>query len=112
MALVYALIVSERVHRTAAVLLGVVLVLGLGVLTIDEAVAYVNWEALGLIFGMFILVAALTESGFFRWIGLPALRAANFRAGRVFLLFCGLAAVLAAFMDSITVMIFMGSLAL
>lgn len=112
MGLVYALIVSERVHRTTAVLLGAVLVLGLGVLTIDEAVAYVNWEALGLIFGMFILVAALTESGFFRWIGLHALRAAKFRAGRVFLLFCGLAAVLAAFMDSITVMIFMGSLAL
>lgn len=112
MGLVYALIVSERVHRTTAVLLGAVLVLGLGVLTIGEAVAYVNWEALGLIFGMFILVAALTESGFFRWIGLHALRAAKFRAGRVFLLFCGLAAVLAAFMDSITVMIFMGSLAL
>ncbi|MFA5896111.1 MAG: ArsB/NhaD family transporter [Thermoplasmata archaeon] len=112
MGLVYALIVSERVHRTTAILLGAVLVLGLGVLTIDEAVAYVNWEALGLIFGMFILVAALTESGFFRWIGLHALRAAKFRAGRVFLLFCGLAAVLSAFMDSITVMIFMGSLAL
>ncbi len=112
MVLVYALIVSERVHRTTAVLLGAVLVLGLGVLTIDEAVAFVNWEALGLVFGMFILVAALMESGFFRWIGLHALQAAKFRAGRVFLLFCGLAAILAAFMDSITVMIFMGSLAL
>jgi len=112
MALVYALIVSERVHRTTAVLLGAVLVLGLGVLTIDEAVAFVDWEALGLVFGMFILVAALLESGFFRWIGLHALRLARFRAGRTFLLFCALAALLAAFMDSITVMIFMGSLAL
>jgi Na+/H+ antiporter NhaD/arsenite permease-like protein len=112
MVLVYALIVSERVHRTTAVLLGVVLVLGLGILSLQEAVDCVNWEALGLIFGMFILVAALTESGFFRWIGLHALRVARFRASRVFLLFCGLTAVLAAFMDSITVMIFMGSLAL
>lgn len=112
MALVYALIVSERVHRTTAVLLGVVLVLGTGLLTVPEAVAYIDWNALGLIFGMFVLVAAMTESGFFRWIGLHTLRAARFRAGRAFLLLCALSAVLAAFMDSITVMIFMGGLAL
>ncbi len=110
--LVYALIVTERVHRTTAVLLGIVLVLGLGVLTIDEAVAYIDWEALGLVFGMFVLVAALMESGFFRWVGLHALRLARFRAARTFLLLCALAAVLAAFMDSLTVMIFMASLAL
>jgi len=112
MVLVYALIVSERVHRTTAALLGVVLVLGLGVLSLDEAVLFVNWEALGLIFGMFVLVAALVESGFFRWIGLHTLQIARFRPARIFLLFCALAAFLAAFMDSITVMIFMGSLAI
>lgn len=111
MALVYGLVVSERVHRTTAALLGIVLVLGTGVLTIPEAVIYVDWQALGLIFGMFVLVSALVESGFFRWVSLHALRAARYRPTRVFLLFCGLAAVLAAFMDSITVMIFMGSLA-
>ncbi len=107
---VYALIVSDRVHRTTAVLLGVVLTLGLGILTIEDAMVFVNWEALGLIFGMFILVSALTQSGFFRWIGLHALRAADFRAPRIFFLFAGLSALLAAFMDSITVLIFMASL--
>ncbi len=110
--LVYTLIVSERVHRTTAVLLGVVLVLGFGLLTVDEAVVFVDWEALGLIFGMFILVAALNASGFFRWTGLHALRVADFRPTRTFFLFSGLAAFLAAFMDSITVMIFMASLTL
>jgi len=112
MVLVYALLVSERVHRTTAVLLGVVLMIGLRILTVDEAVQFVAWEALGLIFGMFILVAALAESGFFRWVGLHALRAARYRPPRIFLLFCGLAAFLAAFMDSITVMIFMASMTL
>jgi Na+/H+ antiporter NhaD/arsenite permease-like protein len=112
MVLVYVLLVSERVHRTTAVLLGVVLVLGFRIISIDEAVQYVAWEALGLIFGMFILVAALSESGFFRWIGLHALRVARFRPPRIFVLFCALAAFLAAFMDSITVMIFMASMTL
>ena len=110
MALVYGLVVSEKVHRSTAALLGIVLVLGTGLLTIPEAVTYVDWQALGLIFGMFILVSALMQSGFFRWVGLHALHAARYRPTRVFFLFCALAAVLAAFMDSITVMIFMGSL--
>ena len=109
---VYVLIVSERVHRTTAVLLGVVLVLGFRLLTVEQAVQAVAWEALGLIFGMFILVAALSESGFFRWIGLHALRTARFRPTRVFLMFSSLAALLSAFMDSLTVMIFMASLTL
>ena len=110
--LVYGLFVSERVHRTTAALLGIVLILGLGVLTIPEAVVYVDWEALGLIFGMFVLVAALTESGFFRWVGAHTLHAAGYRPARMFFLLCGISAVMAAFMDSLTVMIFMGSLVL
>ena len=110
--LVYALIVSERVHRTIAVLLGGVLTLSRGILTMEEAVAFVDWEAPGVIFGMFIPVAALSASGFFRWIGLHVLRLARFRAKRVFLLFRHLSAFLAACMDSITVLIFMASLAL
>ncbi len=112
MVVVYGLLVSERVHRTTAVLLGVVLVMGLRILSVEEAVRYVAWEALGLIFGMFILVAALTESGFFRWIGAHALEATRHSPPRIFLLFCGIAAFLAAFMDSITVMIFMASMTL
>lgn len=61
---------------------------------------------------MFILVSALTRSGFFRWIGLHALRAAKNRPIRLFFIFAGLAALLSAFMDSITVLIFMAPLSL
>jgi Na+/H+ antiporter NhaD/arsenite permease-like protein len=112
LALVYALLVTERVHRTTAVLLGVLLVLGFRILSVEEAAHYVAWEALGLIFGMFILVAALRESGFFRWLGLHALRATGYRPSRIFIVFCGLAAFLAAFVDSITVMIFLAPMTL
>lgn len=110
LAAVLALIVSGRVHRTTAALGGAVAVIGLGLLTESEAVAAVHWEALGLIFGMFVLVAALAHSGFFRWIGLLALQKASFHPLKIFVAFSGLSAFLSAFMDSITVMIFMASL--
>jgi len=108
--IVYAFIVTGKVHRTTAALGGAVAVIGLGLLSETEAIQAIHWEALGLIFGMFVLVAALARSGFFRWIGLVVLQRSRFDPLRIFLGFSGLAAFLSAFMDSITVMIFMASL--
>ena len=59
---------------------------------------------------MFTLVTVLAESGFFRWIGLHTLRKTKFEPLRVFILFCGMGAFLSAFMDSITVLLFMATL--
>lgn len=109
-AAVYVIIVLDLADRTVAVIAGALLMVGLGILTEAEAIAAIHWEAIGLIFGMFVLVAALSESGFFRWIGLQALRATRFDLLKIFIVFCGLAAFLSAFMDCITVMVFMASL--
>lgn len=107
---VFILMISGKVHRTVAVIAGAVLMVGFGILDEHSVIDSVEWEALGLIFGMFILVAALAESGFFRWLGLHALKLAKFQPLRIFIIFSVLAAFLAAFMDSITVLIFMASL--
>lgn len=111
-AAVYVLMVLELADRTVLVIFGALLMVGLGVLDESEAVASIHWNAIGLIFGMFILVAALSESGFFRWIGLKSLHVARFDPFKVFVLFCALSAFLAAFMDSITVLVFMASLSI
>lgn len=118
--LIYALMISGKVHRTIIAIWGAVLFVGfpiitregikLGLLTRTDLLRYENWEALGLIFGMFTLVAALRESGFFRWFGLTILKATKFDPLLVFVLFAVISAVLAAFMDSITVLLFMATL--
>ncbi len=108
--IVYVAMVFDLVDKTVAVLFGALTMVGLGILSEKEVIKYIHWEALGLIFGMFILVAAMKDSGFFRWIGLHALQITKFETRRIFIVFCGLSAFLAAFMDSITVMVFMASL--
>jgi len=120
--IIYAIIMTERVHRTIIALWGAVLFtaiplitpqgIQLGLLTPNDLVKYVNWEALGLIFGLFTLVAALRDSGFFRWLGLTILKATKFDPFNIFILFSLTAAFLAAFMDSITVLMFMSVLTL
>lgn len=118
--IIYALLISDKLHRTIVALWGALLFaafpvltkggLQLGLLTRGDLLHYENWEALGLIFGMFTLVAALRESGFFRWLGLTLVKWANFDLLKIFVFFAMVAAILSAFMDSITVLLFMATL--
>jgi Na+/H+ antiporter NhaD/arsenite permease-like protein len=71
-ALTYVAIAAGRVpflslDRPAAALLGAVLMVALGVLSPAQAGAAVNGDTVGLLLGMMILSAYLTEAGFFRW---------------------------------------------
>jgi len=70
--LTYLAVAAGRVpflslDRPAAALLGAVLMVAVGVLTPGDAAAAVNGDTLGLLLGMMILAAYLTEAGFFRW---------------------------------------------
>ena len=53
--------------RPAAALLGAVVMVAVGVLRPAEAGAAINGDTVGLLLGMMILAAYLTEAGFFRW---------------------------------------------
>src|SRR5919201_2644072 len=71
-ALTYVAVAAGRVpflslDRPAAALLGAILMVAAGALTPREAGAAVNGDTVGLLLGMMILSAYLTEAGFFRW---------------------------------------------
>ena len=71
----YALIISERVNRAVAALIGASLVVLLGILSQDEAIRAVDFNTLGLLAGMMIVVAIARKSGLFDYC---AIRAAQF----------------------------------
>ena len=83
-----------------------------GVLSPMEAFSYINWETLGLLSGMFVLVSILHEAGFFTWLAMEAVRRVNYHPTYLFVALLVMAAVLAMFMDSITVMLFLSALTL
>lgn len=108
----YAFIVSEKFPRHWVALLGGGALLAFGVLTPQDALTYINWETLGLLSGMFILVSILHEAGFFSWLALNAMRRVNYHPTALFIILVLLAAFLAMFIDSITVMLFLSALTL
>ncbi len=108
----YIGIASEKFPRHWIALLGGGLLILFGVLSPLEALSYINWETLGLLAGMFVLVSILHEAGFFAWLALTAVRKVNYHPGYLFAVLLALAAVLSMLMDSITVMLFLSALTL
>jgi Na+/H+ antiporter NhaD/arsenite permease-like protein len=108
----YVGIASEKLPRHWIALLGGGALILFGVLSPAEALGYISWETLGLLSGMFILVSILHEAGFFTWLAMTAVRKVNYHPTYLFVALLLLAAALAMFMDSITVMLFLSALTL
>ncbi len=105
----YGLIISEKVNRTIASILGAVLAF-VFVLGPMEILHFENWETILFVFGMMTVIETMNESGFFRWLGLHSAKFVKLDPLKLFILFPLLAAFLSAFVDSITVMLFMSTL--
>lgn len=106
----YAAIVSEKFPRHWIALLGGALLVVFGVMSPVEALGFINWETLGLLAGMFLLVSILHEAGFFSWLAMWAVRRVNYHPASLFVVLVLMAAFLAMFIDSITVMLFLAAL--
>lgn len=77
----------------------------------EQVLRYENWETVLFIFGMMAIIETLSLSGFFRWLGLHSARWVRLDPLKLFILFPFVAALLSAFLGSITVMLFMSALA-
>ncbi|NPV93179.1 MAG: ArsB/NhaD family transporter [Firmicutes bacterium] len=99
---VYVLIIIEKFHRSIVALLGAVLAVTLGVLNQSQAIQAVDFNTIGLLIGMMIIVGITRRSGVFEYL---AVRAARLAGGRPLLIMAYLAtvtAVLSAFLDNVT----------
>jgi Na+/H+ antiporter NhaD/arsenite permease-like protein len=77
LALTYALIVSGRLNRAVVALIGAVLVIIVGALDQNEAIAGINWDTIGLLTGMMILVSISRRSGLFQYLAIWAAQKAR-----------------------------------
>jgi len=108
----YIMIASEKFPRHWVALIGGGLLVLFGILSPFEAFSYINWETLGLLAGMFFLVSILQEAGFFSWLAMKSLKKFNYHPVSLSVILIVFAAVMAMFMDSITVMLFLSALTL
>ncbi|PKM82197.1 MAG: hypothetical protein CVU89_06020 [Firmicutes bacterium HGW-Firmicutes-14] len=98
----YALIISEKIHRTVVALLGGLLVIFLGILHQETAVEMIDFNTLGLLTGMMIIVGITKRTGVFEYL---AIKSAKWAKGDPWMLMLALATITAvgsALLDNVT----------
>lgn len=98
----YALIMTEKVNRAIIALLGAGVVVMVGVLDQAEALRGVDWNTLGLLAGMMILVSISRRSGMFQYVAIRAAQWAKAHPAGILILLQVTTAVLSALLDNVT----------
>jgi len=108
--LTYIAIATEKVNRTVVAFTGALFLLLFNVFDLEQAIGFISWETIGLLFGMFLIVAALSDAGFFNFLALKAAKRLRYSPTKIFIFFPILAGFLSAFINSITVILFFAAL--
>ena len=107
-ALVLLLIALELVNRTVIALLGAGILLALGIVGQEEAGSeFVDWNTIGLLAGMMIIVVILEKTGVFEYLAIKSAQWGKARPGRILILLALVTAFLSAFLDNVTTVILM-----
>ena len=112
---VYALIITEVVHRTlAAAVGGLLAILALAYYTPEAAevsfslgavTTLIDWETIGLLLGMMVMVGILSHTGLFEWFAVQAYKQSGGSVWTLVVILCSVTAVLSAFLDNVTTML-------
>jgi len=98
----YAVIVSERVHRTVAALVGAVVVVLTGLITWDNALDAIDFNTIGLLIGMMIIVGITRKTGVFEYMAIKAAKMAGGEPLRILASLSLITAILSALLDNVT----------
>jgi len=98
----YIVIVSERFHRTVAALVGAVVVVFAGLITWDGALQAIDFNTIGLLIGMMIIVGITRKTGVFEYMAIKAAKMAKGEPLRILASLCLITAILSALLDNVT----------
>jgi len=102
-----AVIASERVDRTKVALLGAVLLLLTQTIEQHAAIEAIDWNTLGLLAGMMLMVKVTEPTGVYTWLAIKAGQVSRGRPLWVVVSLAGTTAVLSAFLDNLTTVLLM-----
>ena len=69
----------------------------------------INWATIIFIFGMMVMVEGMAKAGFFRWLCMKLAKMVNYKPVPLFITFMVMSSILAMFIDSITVILFLAA---
>ena len=98
----YALIISEKVHRTIVGLFGAMLMILFGIIDQETAVHHIDFNTLGLLMGMMIIVNITSETGLFNYLAIWAAQKVKARPVALLVVLSTITMVCSALLDNVT----------
>ena len=102
-----AIIATERVHRTQVALIGAALVVVTGVIDQEQATDAIDFNTIGLLVGMMVVVRLTEPTGVYNYLAIRAGQLARGRPLPVVIALTGTTALLSAFLDNLTTVLLM-----
>ena len=112
---VYVVLSFEFLHRSTIALIGAIAIiiaaLAFGILQAEKSFEFIvdaiDYNTIGLLLGMMIIVAILAESGIFQWVGIKASKASKGNLWKLMVILCTFTAVTSMFIDNVTTILLM-----
>jgi len=98
----YALIISEKVNRAVVAGLGASLMIALGVLNQQTAVSGIDFNTLGLLTGMMVIVAITRGSGVFQYVAVWSAKKVKASPWGILFMLSLVTAVFSSLLDNVT----------
>jgi len=98
----YAVIASEKIHRTTAALVGACLVVALSIIRLEDAVRAIDFNTIGLLTGMMVIVGITRRTGVFEYLAVKAAKGSRGEPLKIIAALSLVTAVISAFLDNVT----------
>ena len=98
----YALIISEKVHRTIVGIFGAMLMILFGIISQETAIHHIDFNTLGLLMGMMIIVNITSETGLFNFLAIWAAKKVKAKPVALLVALSAITAVCSALLDNVT----------
>ncbi len=110
---IYVILVTEAIHRTSLVMIGalfiIIILIYTGLIpahdTVDFVIGAIDFNTIGLLLGMMIIVGILGETGVFQYIGIQAAKLSKGNVWKLMVLLSVITAVGSAFLDNVTMVL-------
>jgi Na+/H+ antiporter NhaD/arsenite permease-like protein len=105
--IMYIFIVSEKIHRTIASMLGAIVMILTGIITQEQAIHHIDFNTLGLLIGMMIIVTITSHTGLFNYVAIWAAKKAKAEPIRILVYLAIITATFSALLDNVTTVLLM-----
>ena len=105
---VIGLIISEKVNSAAAALAGAMALVVTGVMSAHRALSYIDFNTIGLLVGMMVLVAIIRQSGLLEYVAIKSAKMVDGDPWKIMIAFILLTAVLSGILDNVTTVLLVG----